>query len=169
MSRSYLTHGDRQGLNDLLMCHGNNTLTVYLNDSVPNPNATSLSNATSHQTADLRTWERHFLLKKAKYTAQPSLIKNNSPPFILSLSLKFNVKLHTRAYSRCHSAHWSQAGTWDQVSWWGRWWQEGSSQCSVLPSPDSLDPVRKTSRHSHAEILLQDKFADVFLIVHLSC
>lgn len=59
-SFAYLTHGDRQRLDNLLMRHGNNTLAVYLNDPVANANAATLGYAASHQAADLRGEERLF-------------------------------------------------------------------------------------------------------------
>lgn len=60
-SFAHLTHRDRQRLDDLLMRHGNDTLAVYLNDPVPNTDAAALGDAASHQTADLRVEERHFI------------------------------------------------------------------------------------------------------------
>lgn len=56
---AYLTHGDRKRLDDLLMRHGNDTLTVYLDDSVADANAAALGDAAPHQAADLRR-ERCF-------------------------------------------------------------------------------------------------------------
>lgn len=53
-SFAYLTHGDRQRLDDLLMRHGNDTLPVDLNDSVPDANTAALGYAAPHQAADLR-------------------------------------------------------------------------------------------------------------------
>lgn len=52
--RSYLTNGDGQGLNNLLVCHSNNALTVNFNDPVSDANAAALSNTSTHQTADLK-------------------------------------------------------------------------------------------------------------------
>lgn len=45
---AYLAHGDGQCLNDLLVCHGHHTLSVYFNDSVADPNPTALSDTTPH-------------------------------------------------------------------------------------------------------------------------
>lgn len=53
-SFAYLTHGDRQRLDNLLMRHGNDTLTVDLNDPVADANAAALGYAAPHQAADLR-------------------------------------------------------------------------------------------------------------------
>ncbi len=86
MRSSYLTHWDRQGLHNLLMCHGNNTLTIYFNDSVSNTNTASLSYATSHQAADLWMWERHFMCSCIAYNT------TLAQPFI---NWKFRVMLHT--------------------------------------------------------------------------
>lgn len=59
-SCAYLTHGDRQRLDNLLVRHGNDTLAVYLNDPVANANTATLGYAASHQAADLRAEERLF-------------------------------------------------------------------------------------------------------------
>lgn len=153
MRSSYLTHWDGQGLNNLLMCHGNNTLTIYFNDSVSNTNAASLSYATSHQTADLRLWKRRFIcdctvsgtsITLSITLVSPEVADHSFWTSTLSLVSRFVL---TRAYSQCHSAHWNPAGTWDQVSWWGQWWPEGSSQYSALPSPDSSDPGPRPKKH----------------------
>lgn len=82
---SYLAHRDGQGLNDLLVRHGNNALTVYLDDPVSDTDPASLGDAPSHQAADLEHTARVrqcFLLRKAK---------TNNP----------QIRLH----SRCHSEH----------------------------------------------------------------
>lgn len=53
-SFAHLTHGDRERLDNLLMRHGDHTLTVYLDDPVPDANTATLGYAAPHQTADLR-------------------------------------------------------------------------------------------------------------------
>lgn len=60
LSSAYLTHGDRQRLDNLFVRHGNNTLAVYLNDPVADADAATLGDAASHQAADLRAEERLF-------------------------------------------------------------------------------------------------------------
>lgn len=57
---AYLTHGDRQRLDNLLVRHGNDALAVNLNDPVANADAAALGYAASHQAADLRGEERPF-------------------------------------------------------------------------------------------------------------
>lgn len=52
---SYLSHGVRQNLNDLLVRRRHDALAVDLDDAVTDADASSLSDASSHQAADLCT------------------------------------------------------------------------------------------------------------------
>lgn len=52
---SYLAHWDGESLDYLLVSHGNDTLTVYLDDPVSDTHAASLGDAASHQAANLRS------------------------------------------------------------------------------------------------------------------
>ena len=50
---SYLSHGVRQNLDDLLVRRRHHTLAIYLDDAVADADASSLSDASPHQAADL--------------------------------------------------------------------------------------------------------------------
>lgn len=50
---SYLSHGVRQNLNDLLVRRRHDALAVDLDDAVTDADASSLSDASPHQAADL--------------------------------------------------------------------------------------------------------------------
>lgn len=52
---SYLSHGVRQNLNDLLVRRRHDALAVDLDDAVTDADASSLGDASPHQAADLRT------------------------------------------------------------------------------------------------------------------
>lgn len=51
---SHLANSIGQNLDDLVMRCGDDTLPIYFDDAVPNPDASSLSYTTTHQTANLR-------------------------------------------------------------------------------------------------------------------
>lgn len=82
---SYLTHGDRQSLNNLLVRHGNNTLPVYFDDSVPDSDAASLGNPASHQTADLTKTHR-IRRRLTTFILQPKSPKSNYLALMRSVS-----------------------------------------------------------------------------------
>lgn len=121
---SYLAHWDGESLDNLLVRHSNHTLTVDLDDPVPDAHAASLGDAASHQAANLRGTGRHFSQRR---------------------HLQFACLTLNGCYPQCHSARWSPAGTWGRVSWWGPWWRGGSSRYSVSPSPGSSEPGTRSA------------------------
>lgn len=95
MRCSYLTNGDGQVLDNLLMCHGNNALAIYFNDSVSNTNTASLRDATSHQTADLQGVKKDTVTAECKLFNKTVVLFRSCQPFSLGLNLKFSVTLLT--------------------------------------------------------------------------
>lgn len=112
---SHLSNRTGQDLDDLVLWCGYDTLPVYLNDAVPNTDASPLCYATSHQTADLQRDSKLWIDCDMR-----------------TESAKVTKILHVKCDLQCHPLHWSQADTWDLASWWSPWWPADSEQCWAL-------------------------------------